>query len=49
MSLTFSPEKQSFFALEDLILTVNQHAELEGYAIVTARIKKSKLEIKRKA
>lgn len=48
MSLASPSDDQIFFTLEDLIISVNTHVGPEGYAVVTARSKKSELGIKRK-
>ena len=49
MPLAPPPEGESHASLEQLIRSVNQHAGPEGYAVVTARTKNSKLGVKRKA
>ncbi len=49
MSLNFSANDQFVEFLQDLIRRVNEHVELEDYAIFLLRIKKSKLEMTRKA
>ena len=46
--LTPSEGGQSFDFLENLILTVNQHANFRDYAVILHRTKKSKLEMKKK-
>ena len=48
MPLAPPHDAQVFSTLEELILSVNTHAGSEGYAVVTARSKKSDLGIKRK-
>lgn len=49
MPLAPPPEGESHASLEQLIRSVNHHAGPEGYAVVTARTKNSKLGVKRKA
>ncbi len=49
MSLDSSVDDQTFESLEDLMLRVNEHADAQKYACVLHRIKKSKLEVRRKA
>lgn len=49
MSLRSSEDEQSFESLEDLLLRINEHVDLEDYVVVLLRIKKSKLRVKRKA
>jgi hypothetical protein len=46
--LAFFEDDQSFENLKDLILKINKHAELKDYAIVMNRIKKFKLNVRRK-
>jgi hypothetical protein len=41
-------DEQTFKSLKNLILRVNQHADLRDYAILLARIKKSKHDETRK-
>lgn len=41
-------EGQICYIWTKLIRTVNEHAESEGYAVIIARIKKSKIGVKRK-
>jgi hypothetical protein len=49
MPLAPPAEGESHPTLEQLIRSVNHHAGPEGYAVVTARTKNSKLGVKRKA
>jgi hypothetical protein len=49
MPLAPPAEGESHPTLEQLIWSVNHHAGPEGYAVVTARTKNSKLGVKRKA
>ncbi len=49
MSLILSANDKFFEFLQDLIRRVNEHVKLKDYAIVFLRIKKSKLEVTRKA
>ncbi len=49
MNLVFFEDDQTFVNLEELILRVNEHAKSQEYVVVLLRIKKSKLEVKRKA
>ncbi len=49
MSLRSSKDEQTFENLKDCMLRLNEHADLEDYALVLHRIKKSKLRVKRKA
>ena len=44
----FFDEKKTFENLKDLIKSVNTFADSEGYAVVTARFKLSKKDVKRK-
>jgi hypothetical protein len=48
MSLLSSSDEQTFETLKNLMLRVNEHVASERYAVVLNRIKKSKLEVKRK-
>jgi hypothetical protein len=48
VSLASFEDEQTFESLKNLILRVNQHADLRDYAIVLARIKKSKHDETRK-
>jgi hypothetical protein len=48
MSLNFFTDDQFFEFLQNLILQINEHAELEEYAIVLLCTKKSKLKVTRK-
>jgi hypothetical protein len=48
ISLAFFENDQSFKSLKDLILKINEHAESRDYAIVMSRIKKFKLNVRRK-
>jgi hypothetical protein len=43
--LAFSFEDRTFDDLKDLLLYLNQHADLENYAIVLKRTKKFKLQV----
>jgi hypothetical protein len=49
MNLVLFEDDQTFVNLKELILRVNEHAKSQEYAVVLLRIKKSKLEVKRKA
>lgn len=49
MPLAPPAEGESYATLEQLIRSVNHHAGPQGYAVVTARTKNSKLGVKRKA
>ncbi len=48
MSLLSSSNEQSFESLKNLIQRVNEHVVFEDYAVMLLRIKKFKLEMKRK-
>jgi hypothetical protein len=46
--LAFLEDEQTFESLKNIIMRVNQHADLRDYAIVLARIKKFKHDETRK-
>jgi hypothetical protein len=48
MSLLSSSNEQSFKSLKNLIQRVNEHVAFEDYVVMLLRIKKFKLEVKRK-
>jgi hypothetical protein len=48
MPLRSLENDQIFESLKDLILRVNEHADVEDYAVMLFRIKKSKLRVRRK-
>jgi hypothetical protein len=48
MSLLSSSNEKIFETLKNLMLRVNEHVASKEYAVVLNRIKKSKLEVKRK-
>ncbi len=49
MSLLSSVDEQIFESLKDLIQRVNEHVASKNYAVMLLRIKKFKLDVKRKA
>jgi hypothetical protein len=49
MSLLSSSDEQIFESFENLFLRVNEHAASQDYAVILLRIKKFKLDVKRKA
>lgn len=49
MPLLSLAERQSFETLENCLLALNRHVDLERYAVVLHRTKKSKLKTRRKA
>jgi type VI protein secretion system component VasK len=49
MSLASFEDEQSFESLKNLIFRVNEQVESRDYAVVLDRIKKSKLDVRRKA
>jgi hypothetical protein len=48
MTLLSSANEQTFESLKNLIQRVNEHVALEDYAVMLLRIKKFKLDVKRK-
>jgi hypothetical protein len=49
MSLLSSADEQIFESLKNLIQRINEHAASKSYAVMLLRIKKFKLDVKRKA
>jgi hypothetical protein len=48
MSFAFFENRQIFESLDNLILRVNEHSRFEEYVVVLLRIKKFKLEVRKK-
>ncbi len=49
MFLISSEDEQTFESLKNLIQRVNEHVASKNYVVMLLRIKKSKLDVKRKA